>query len=215
MFCYECRSRYILYQSVEVGNSSHILRWLAERGGLHVIRWLIENSAYQPWQSIMVSHRAVDTIIDCQDLYAEQKGSHLVTRRTWSTTWISDTCRLQWKAHINTMISWLECMFFLHCQVNDDATRARMRKAFDEMDQDGSGALSPEELKVMLYRAGYNASDKMMQVRDWSSNRGGGGARIGRALIKWIRTARVLSVHRNSKSCYTERDIMLQIKWCR
>ena len=52
----------------------------------------------------------------------------------------------------------------LHCQVNDDATRARMRKAFDEMDQDGSGALSPEELKVMLYRAGYNASDKMMQV---------------------------------------------------
>ena len=39
-----------------------------------------------------------------------------------------------------------------------------MRKAFDEMDADGSGSLSPEELKVMLYKAGYNASDKMMLV---------------------------------------------------
>ena len=32
------------------------------------------------------------------------------------------------------------------------------------MDADGSGALSPDKRKVMLYKAGYNASDKMMQV---------------------------------------------------
>ncbi len=30
------------------------------RGGLLVTRWLTESLAYQPWQSIMVSHRAVD-----------------------------------------------------------------------------------------------------------------------------------------------------------
>ena len=59
------------------------------------------------------------------------------------------------------MIPWL--------QVNDDAVRARMRKAFDEMDADGSGSLSPEELKVMLYKAGYNASDKMMLVSHHTS----------------------------------------------
>ena len=37
-------------------------KWLEtpERGGLRVTRWLTESSAYQPWQCIMVSHRAVD-----------------------------------------------------------------------------------------------------------------------------------------------------------
>ena len=46
-----------------------------ERGGLFVTRWLTESFAYQPWQSMMVSHRAInwstalwDTIIDCQDV---------------------------------------------------------------------------------------------------------------------------------------------------
>ncbi len=45
-----------------------------ERGGLLVTRWLTESSAYQPWQSIMVSH-----------LYAELKINHLVTGMTWPT----------------------------------------------------------------------------------------------------------------------------------
>ncbi len=83
---------------------------ISEWEALLVTRWLTESSAYQPWQSIMVSHRAVDqfnswdssinmsppdllnwstalwdTIIDCQDLYAELKINHLVTRRTWPT----------------------------------------------------------------------------------------------------------------------------------
>ncbi len=37
-----------------------IIANLSERGGLLVTRWLTESSAYQPKQSIMVSHRAVD-----------------------------------------------------------------------------------------------------------------------------------------------------------
>ncbi len=64
--------------------------------GLLVTRWLSDSSAYQPWQFIiMVSHRAVDqfTIIDCQDLYAELRINHLVTRRALPTIWKSWSVR--------------------------------------------------------------------------------------------------------------------------
>ncbi len=43
---------------------------VSEREGLLVTRWLTESSAYQPWQSIMVSHRAVDQFVvwECERL---------------------------------------------------------------------------------------------------------------------------------------------------
>ncbi len=61
-------------------------------GHVHLVtRWLILSSAYKSWQSMMVSHRAVDqlnwstalrdTIMDCQGWYAELSVNHLVTRR--------------------------------------------------------------------------------------------------------------------------------------
>ena len=71
----------------------------AEGEGLLVTRWLTVSSAYKFWQSIMVSHRAVDQLIElwlistalwdvimhCQDSFAELKINHLVTRRAWPT----------------------------------------------------------------------------------------------------------------------------------
>ncbi len=66
-------------------NLSHLVTGQRnEKVSLYTL-WLTESSAYQTWQSIMVSHTAVDTIIDCQDLYAELRINHRVTGRTLPT----------------------------------------------------------------------------------------------------------------------------------
>ncbi len=64
----------------------------SEGSGFPVTRWLTVSSAY-PLAYCMTfrtefngSTALWDTIIDCQDLYAEQKINHLVTGRTWPTT---------------------------------------------------------------------------------------------------------------------------------
>ena len=39
-----------------------------------------------------------------------------------------------------------------------------LREAFDEVDTDKNGSICHNELKVMLHKAGYDATDKMIQV---------------------------------------------------
>ena len=66
--------------------------WYPVGNVLPVTQWLILSSAYKSWQSMMVSHRAVDqllnwstaiwdTIMDCQGWYVELSVNHRVTRR--------------------------------------------------------------------------------------------------------------------------------------
>ncbi len=49
--------------------------------------------------------------------------------------------------------------------------RKRLKEAFDEVDTDKSGTISKDELKVMLSKAGYEATDKVAKVSSLTTPR--------------------------------------------
>ena len=46
----------------------------------------------------------------------------------------------------------------------EDELKKKLKEAFDEVDTDKSGSISHDELKVMLNKAGYEATDKVAKV---------------------------------------------------
>ena len=47
----------------------------------------------------------------------------------------------------------------------EEELRKKLKAAFDEVDTDKSGSISHTELKVMLSKAGYEATNKVAKVR--------------------------------------------------